>query len=74
MQSAKSTPWNNNWFDVYDFTPDKFKSQNFTLRELEPAKKKEVMGAIRSKMKELGLKESQPIVPRVIGRKEFPLT
>ena len=31
MEQAKTHPWNNNWFDVYDFTPDKFKTQNYQL-------------------------------------------
>lgn len=29
MQAAKINPWNNNWFDVYDFTPKKFNKVNF---------------------------------------------
>lgn len=37
MQAAKINPWNNNWFDVYDFTPHKFKKVNFELRPLNEA-------------------------------------
>lgn len=24
MAQARITPWNNNWFDIFDFTPNKF--------------------------------------------------
>lgn len=73
MGLTKTTSWNNNWFDVYDFTPNKFKCQNYQLKELEENKEKEVLKAIRIKMKELGLKESQPIIPRILGRRELPV-
>lgn len=73
MQQVKTTPWNNNWFDVYDFTPNKFKCQNYFLKELEEGKKKEILGKIKGKLKELGLKESRAIIPRVIGKRELPM-
>jgi len=31
MDETKTNPWNNNWFDVYDFTPKKFSKINFRL-------------------------------------------
>ena len=34
MQEIKTNPWNNNWFDVYDYTPHKFNTQNFRLASL----------------------------------------
>ena len=34
MLAAKTHPWNNNWFDVYDFTPDKFNIRNHALATL----------------------------------------
>jgi hypothetical protein len=40
MQKAKITPWNNNWYDIYDFTPNKFNTQNYTLEELNEEKQR----------------------------------
>jgi len=34
MGETKTSPWNNNWFDVYDFTPKKFNRENHVLAEL----------------------------------------
>ena len=31
MREAKTNPWNNNWFDIYDFTPKKFNKVNHRL-------------------------------------------
>lgn len=31
LKQAKLQLWNNNWFDIYDFTPTKFSKQNFTI-------------------------------------------
>ena len=31
MSEAKINGWNNNWFDVYDFTPHKFGGLNYRL-------------------------------------------
>ena len=35
MEQAKTNPWNNNWYDVYDFTPNKFKMKNYRLGSME---------------------------------------
>jgi hypothetical protein len=56
MAAAKSNPWNNNWFDVYDFTPHKFKQQNYTLQELPDQKWKEVQARLREQMKQAGIR------------------
>jgi protein XRP2 len=37
MKQAKTSPWNNNWFDVYDFTPNKFSQVNYRLKPIEKA-------------------------------------
>lgn len=68
MQQAKTNPWNNNWFDVYDFTPNKFKCQNHRLADLPDDKRKQILGKIRYKINELGINESSPIIPRVLGK------
>ncbi len=36
MLAVKIHPWNNNWFDIYDFTPHKFNANNYTLAALPP--------------------------------------
>ena len=33
MYSAKCNPWNNNWFDIYDYTPKK-EEDNYELSEI----------------------------------------
>jgi hypothetical protein len=71
MQSVKTNPWNNNWFDVYDFTPHKFNTQNFRLKKMSEQKEKDVMKKIREKLVEAGLKESAAIVPRIIGKGQY---
>lgn len=75
MQQAKTTPWNNNWFDVYDFTPNKFNTQNYRLAAgLLEKKEKEIRNNIKKKMKELGLTMTDPIIPRVLGKSEQPVS
>jgi len=34
MIQAKINPWSNNWFDVYDFTPNKFGRVNYSFKEM----------------------------------------
>lgn len=74
MQSAKTNPWNNNWFDIYDFTPNKFNTQNYRIADLSDDKKKEILNKIRYKMNELALIETNPIIPRVLGKLELSVT
>ncbi len=47
MKEAKINPWNNNWFDVYDFTPNKFKRVNFTLKPLKEETEKIFLNKLR---------------------------
>ena len=68
MQLAKINPWNNNWFDVYDFTPHKFNTQNYKLEPLEPNKEEDVIGKIVEQMKLAQIKQAAPIIPRIIGK------
>ncbi len=35
MKEAKLNEWNNNWFDIYDFTPSKFNKNNYRLSSYE---------------------------------------
>ena len=42
MKQAKINPWNNNWYDVYDFTPKKFNMQNYRLEHLNDERQREV--------------------------------
>ena len=70
MTQAKTNPWNNNWFDIFDFTPHKFGTQNYRLAPMSDQQEREIRRKIQEKMEEIGLQESQPIIPRVLGGKD----
>lgn len=48
MEQARTNPWNNNWYDVYDFTPNKFKMKNYRLGEMEEQQRIEVERKLKS--------------------------
>ena len=73
MEKVKTNPWNNNWFDVYDFTPHKFKMQNYHLADLKDEQKQDIIKNIKKKMKEIGVMDSQPIIPRIIGKGQYTI-
>lgn len=47
MKEAKTTPWNNNWFDIYDFTPNKFNRLNFQLKNMEEKQWQTLLSKLR---------------------------
>jgi protein XRP2 len=73
MSEAKTNPWNNNWFDVYDFTPKKFNRLNFRLQDLEQDVWRGFLEKLREKMREIKLRECPSIVPRVMGKQQSSL-
>jgi hypothetical protein len=70
MAEAKLNPWNNNWWDVYDFTPGKFGKgkRNFRLSayEKDVVRVKEVFC---DKLKEYSVEaSSKEAIPMVEGK------
>lgn len=55
MQETKTNPWNNNWFDVYDFTPRKFGTINFKLTDKPGKEWPQFKSKLLGKMKDLGI-------------------
>lgn len=72
MKEAKTNPWNNNWFDIYDFTPKKFNKVNYRL-SLNQEPWNPFLQKMMDKMKEIGLKVCRSIMPRVMGKQEATL-
>ena len=70
MAQARITPWNNNWFDIFDFTPNKFNTQNYSLAPLSPQKEKEVSRAIQEQMEKAEVQLDRPLIPRVVGPRD----
>ena len=68
MEEAKTNAWNNNWFDVYDFTPHKFNTQNYRLEPLSDEKEREVRRKIVDQMEEAKLHMCNPVIPRIVGK------
>jgi len=71
MAQAKTSPWNNNWYDVYDFTPNKFNTQNYRLNPLSSEQLSNVKQKVQEKMKEVQISWGEPLVPRIQGKGNY---
>ena len=71
MSQAKTSPWNNNWFDVYDFTPNKFSTQNYRLAPMSSEQLKKAQEKVQEKMKEVQLTWGSPVIPRIQGKDSY---
>lgn len=71
MAQAKTSPWNNNWYDIYDFTPNKFNTQNFRLASLSAEELKKAQQKVQEKMKEAKITWGAPVIPRILGKGQY---
>ena len=62
------SPWNNNWFDIYDFTPKKFNKENYRFSSYQ--KEFIVLKDIFfDKIREYSIEQTKkPVIPSIEGK------